>query len=61
MPSGKEMCETIVEAMKLDNPDTPVTPEGLWNASNTGELWHVFVLYDWAKERLADDKSPDKS
>jgi hypothetical protein len=61
MPTGKEMCETIVEAMKLDDPDTPVTPEALWNASSTGELWHVFVLYDWAKERLADEEPANKT
>ncbi len=60
MATGKEMCETIVKAMKLDNPDTPVTPEGLWNASNTGELWHVFLLYDWAKERLANEELANK-
>jgi len=54
MPTGKEMCETIVKALKLDNPDTPVTPESIWNASETGELSHVFILYDWAKERLEE-------
>jgi hypothetical protein len=54
MPTGKEMCETIVKAMKLDNPKTKVTPRALWNASETGELWHIFFLYDWAKERLSE-------
>ena len=48
------MCETIVKAMKLDNPKTRVTPKALWNASETGELWHIFFLYDWAKERLSE-------
>ena len=52
MPTGKEMCEVIVKALKLDNPDTPVTPEAIWNSSETGELYPVFLLYDWAKERL---------
>jgi hypothetical protein len=61
MPTGKEMCEIIVKAMKLDNPDTPVTPEALWNASGRGELWHVFLLYDWAKDKLANEKATHKS
>ena len=54
MPTGKEMCETIVEALKLDNPDTPITPEAIWNSSETGELFPVLLLYDWAKERLEE-------
>ena len=54
MPTGKEMCETIVKAMRLDNPDTQITPESIWNASETGELYSMFILYDWAKERLGE-------
>jgi len=54
MCTGKEMCETIVKAIKLDNPDSPLTPEAIWNASESGELYHVFILYDWAKERLEE-------
>ena len=49
------MCETIVEALKLDNPDTPITPEAIWNSSETGELYPVILLYDWAKERLDEE------
>ena len=54
MLTGKEMCETIVKALKLDNPDTPVTPKSVWEVSETGELSYVFILYDWAKERLEE-------
>ena len=61
MPTGKEMCETIVEAMKLDNPDTVVTPKALWESSRTGELFHIFILYDWAKERLGEHETPNES
>ncbi len=61
MPTGKEMCETIVKAIKLDDPSTKITPKALWNASETGELWHVFILYDWAKERLANEELTHKS
>ena len=46
--TGKEMCETIVEAFKKFNPNYSHTPEELWNASPTGELWHVLALHDWA-------------
>jgi len=60
MPTGKEMCETIVEALKLDNPDSPITPEAIWNSSETGELYPVFFLYDWAKEKL-NEKITNKS
>ena len=54
------MCETIVEALKLDNPDSPITPEAIWNSSETGELYPVFFLYDWAKEKL-NEKITNKS
>ena len=46
--TGKEMCETIMEAFKKVDPNHPHTAEEIWNASPTGELFHVFALHDWA-------------
>lgn len=52
--TGKEMCETIVKADFLRNEDgTALTAEEIWNSDPHGELWHVFALYEIAKEFLA--------
>jgi len=50
--TGKEVCETIVKAIKLDNPDYPYTAKEIWESSSTGELARVFFAYEWAKTRL---------
>lgn len=60
MPTGKEMCETIVKALKLDNPDTVVTPEGLWQGTYEDEIASLFILHEWAEEKLRE-KTPNKS
>lgn len=58
MPTGKEMCETIVRAMRksgaFEETNIP-TPEALWQSSPSGELWHIFELYEWAKKVLAEE------
>lgn len=53
--TGKEMCEKIVEADFLRNPDgsTP-TAEEIWNYSPTGELFHIFEWYKTAKQILEE-------
>jgi len=55
MVTGKEMCETIVEACKKLNPDYPHTAKEIWEASPTGELAHVFFAYQYALEVLATE------
>ena len=60
MPTGKEMCETVAEALRKKYPDKEdlPKPEDLWNASPTGDLIHVFSLYYWAKFYLKKGRDP---
>jgi hypothetical protein len=51
--TGKEMCEKIAEELKLRT-GKDVDPEKIWNASPTGDLFHVAELY-WA---LFPDEAP---
>ena len=61
MPTGKEMCETIVRSGIVKKPDgSAYTPEEIWHSSPTGELAHVFVLYEMALSALGDTpNTPD--
>lgn len=46
--SGEQMCTLIaawINATDVNRPQ-PITPEEIWNASPTGELFHVYTLYD---------------
>ena len=52
--TGKEMCETIVEACRKLNPDYPHTAKEIWEASPTGELAHVFFAYEHALKILEE-------
>jgi hypothetical protein len=47
-PTGKEMCE-LIAAVAKERDGIEVEPEAIWNASPTGELAHVFLLYQDAK------------
>jgi hypothetical protein len=47
--TGKEMCE-LIAAVAKERDGIEVEPEAIWNASPTGELAHVFLLYQDAKE-----------
>ena len=56
--TGKEMCETIVEALKTTDMKNIPTPEQIWNRSPTGELADVIMMHDWAMVTLGRrDKS----
>lgn len=46
--TGKEMCETVVEAFKKVGIIGHPTAEQIWKYSPTGELSEVFFMYDWA-------------
>lgn len=50
--NGKQMCEVVVQAIKLDNPDANITPEQVWNMSPTGELYPVYESYQAALNKL---------
>ena len=50
--TGKEMCETIVEAWEKVGIEKHPTAEELWNYSPTGELSEIFFLHDWAMVTL---------
>ncbi len=54
MPTGKEICELIVKALKKFDYKhfSEVTPDQIWNISPSGELFQVFELYWWAKSYL---------
>jgi len=54
MVSGKQMCELIVKALKLDYPELDLTPVEIWELSPTGELWPIVALYEWAKNHLSE-------
>ena len=46
--TGKEMCELISEYLLTKSIN--MSWEEVWNFSPTGELFHVFELYQIAKE-----------
>ena len=48
--TGKEMCAYIVEVFKKHDPTYNKSPEDIWNASPTGELYGMFDLYYAAKQ-----------
>ncbi|GAG13433.1 unnamed protein product [marine sediment metagenome] len=50
--TGKEMCETIVEAFKKIGVAPHVVAQEIWNYSPTGELFEVLMLHDWAMVTL---------
>lgn len=45
--SGEQMCQAISKWLKYEF-GQEVPPEAMWNFSPTGELQHVFHLYDAA-------------
>jgi hypothetical protein len=45
--TGKQMCETIAW-VRFARTGEALDPSAIWNASPTGELWHVFGLFDEA-------------
>lgn len=48
-PTGREMCEKIVEAGILVKPDgSNPTPKEVWEYSPNGELFMVFKWYQMA-------------
>ena len=58
MPTGKEMCEAIVAADVICKPDgSRFKPEELWNLSPSGELGHVFELYNALQEAVRRAKN----
>lgn len=55
--TGKQMCETIVEAKILEKRDgTSPTAEEIWNYSSTGELYMIFEWYQDAIAKLKYEK-----
>ena len=50
--TGRQMCEFIVDVWR-EHYGVEVEPHDIWNASPTGELFHVFVLYEHAKATKA--------
>ncbi len=51
----EQMCETIVRADFLRTDDgRKLTAREIYDASPTGELWHVFALYDYAQKILRE-------
>ena len=60
MPTAKEMCETIVRAMKKRDPNVNVLPEDVFNLSPTGELWYLPAMYIEAKADLGELTEEDQ-
>ena len=60
MPTGKEMCQTIVRALKQSNPDCKISPKDIWELSPTGELDFIFPMYIEAKDQLGELTEKDK-
>lgn len=48
----KEMCETILEAIKKHDPTCTLTPKEIWEYSPTGEVCGVVDAYFWALDVL---------
>ena len=46
MVTMKTMCEYIAEKMKSKNPNCDITAKEIFNYSPTGELSHIFILYN---------------
>lgn len=44
----KQMCEEISQWLK-DGYCVTISPKELWESSPTGEVWHLFYLYDAMK------------
>ena len=55
--TGEEACKEICRWLKATRGEER-TPEEIWNASPTGELWHVFSLYKEALPWLKEHPEP---
>lgn len=51
--NGQSACELISRYLK-DTEGVDVEPEAIWNASQTGELAHVFAWYWEARAHYAN-------
>jgi len=55
--TGRKMCEYVCQWLQEKHGKT-VDPDVLWNASPTGELWHVWELYAQARREMGDPLPP---
>jgi hypothetical protein len=63
--TGKTACMFISKVTHLMRPaDSVVDPQEIWNASPSGELDHVFVLWsmcrDWLKENQISNQDTEE-
>ncbi len=47
--TGEEACKFISKKLK-EVEGIDIEPQAIWDMSPTGELSHVFYLYQWAKK-----------
>lgn len=47
--TAQDMCKVISKQLWIQG-GSWIKPKSVFNYSPTGELWLMFVLYDWAKK-----------
>lgn len=58
--TGQQMCEFIAGVWK-ERYGQEIEPEAIWNASPSGELVHVFMLYEASKQWKDSQGSGDST